>query len=96
MCVCVWSRSTSCTDDLCAMNKLLLLALRIDKRERRREEKETARGRGFDVEEREEEVNEQWRVKEREEGCHNVKPSHANKRKKERQRITRSTSCTDD
>ena len=24
------------------------------------------------------------------------KPSHANKRKKERQRITRSTSCTDD
>ena len=36
------------------MNKLLLLALRIDKRERR-EEKETARGKGFDVEEREEE-----------------------------------------
>jgi len=26
MYLCVWSRSTSCTDDLCEMNKMLLLA----------------------------------------------------------------------
>ena len=78
--------------------------MRIDEREREREEGgKRNRGRGYDLEEREDLMSNE----EKRRGAYlyhdgsiltvvNFNPSHANKRKKERQRITRSTSCTDD